>query len=167
MTVSTHHIRRDRGVALPSPVAALSVVAIVAAAIAFAVTGFKGNGNQVVPNAAPTTASVSATVTPTPTATATQAPAVDKATVPVSVLNAGTVTGLAAKVADKAKAAHWALATSGPAHGSYTVNQILYPAKYAAAARQLGLDLGITQVSQSSLPTISDRVVVIVVTPLS
>jgi hypothetical protein len=162
------NVRRDRGVALPSPVAALSILAIVAAAIAFAVTGFGGSKNKDVtpPSAAP---SVSISTTPTasaaPTKTAPVTPAFDKSKIHVSFYNNGTVKGLAKDVAATATAAGWTNTGVGtrPLSGPYTENAIYYPAQFAAAAKQLALDLGITKLSTGDT-NVGDRIVVVLIT---
>jgi hypothetical protein len=175
--VSAYNGRRDRGVALPSPVAAISIVAIVVAAIAFAVTGFGGNKTKVIPNAAPTS-TISATSTPTATSTTTTTPTssptptqtvapIDKASIHVSVWNASTTPGLAKDVLVKVKAAGWTNSAAGNTKIHYATNTIYYPAKYAAAAKQLGLDLGITNLSQGDGGTPQDRISVVLVSPLS
>jgi hypothetical protein len=173
--VSAYNGRRDRGVALPSPVAAISIVAIVVAAIAFAVTGFNGNKSKVIPNAAPTStvsttssSTATSTVTGTPTSTPTQTVApIDKASIHISVWNASTTPGLAKDVLVKVKAAGWTNSAAGNTKIHYSANTIYYPAKYAAAAKQLGLDLGITNLSQGDGGTPQDRISVVLVTPLS
>ncbi|BBH17018.1 hypothetical protein Back2_13050 [Nocardioides baekrokdamisoli] len=174
--MSGHTSRRDRGVALPSPVAAISIVAIVVAAIAFAVTGFGGSKTKVIPNAAPThssthastsaTSTATSTVTLPPSSTPTVAP-INKTAIHVSVWNASTTPGLAKDVLVKVKAAGWTNSASGTTHVHYSANTIYYPAKYAAAAKQLGLDLGITNLSQGDSATPQDRISVVLVSPLS
>lgn len=172
--MSTYTSRRDRGVALPSPVAAISVVAIVVAAITFAITGFSGNKTKVIPNAAPTT-SLTATATSTATATGSatsssstppSAP-IDKKSIHISVWNASATTGLANSVLAKVVAAGWTNSAAGVTHVHYSANTIYYPAKYAAAAKQLALDLGITNVSLGDSATAQDRISVVLVGPLS
>ena len=171
--MSADNGRRDRGVALPSPVAAISIVAIVVAAIAFAVTGFNGNKTKVIPNAAPTstisstTSSThpSSTSSTTPSPTQTVAP-IDKASIHVSVWNASTTPGLAKDVLVKVVAAGWTNSAAGNTKIHYSANTIYYPAKYAAAAKQLGLDLGITNLSQGDGGTPQNRISVVLVSPL-
>ena len=165
------NVRRDRGVALPSPVAAISIVAIGVAAIAFAVTGFGSSKTKEIPNATP---SVSVTSTPsvtaTPTASAsTTAPAapIDKKSIHISVWNASNVTGLAKTVLAKVIAAGWTDAAAGATHVHYAATTIYYPAKYEAAAKQLALDLGITNLSKGDAATPQDRISVVLVGPLS
>jgi hypothetical protein len=172
--VSADNGRRDRGVALPSPVAAISIVAIVVAAIAFAVTGFNGNNTTVIPNAAPTStisshtssAHPSSTSSMTPSPTQTVAP-IDKASIHVSVWNASTTPGLAKDVLVKVVAAGWTNSAAGNTKIHYSANTIYYPAKYAAAAKQLGLDLGITNLSQGDGGTPQNRISVVLVSPLN
>lgn len=166
--------RRDRGVALPSPVAAISIVAIVVAAIAFAVTGFNGNKTKVIPNAAPTSTISSTTSSTHPSSTSSMTPSptptvapIDKASIHVSVWNASTTPGLAKDVLVKVVAAGWTNSAAGNTKIHYNANTIYYPAKYAAAAKQLGLDLGITNLSQGDGGTPQDRISVVLVSPLS
>lgn len=186
-TPRTRHGRRDRGVALPSPVAAISIVAIVVAAIAFAVTGFGGNKTKVIPNSAPTTsisstastsasssASSSSTTSssPTPTATASAFTTADKAAIHVSIWNASTTAGLAEKVSQTVKAAGWTNFGTGTTHRHYAATIIYYPhtgdaAKWKAAAEQLGLDLGITNLSTGDAGTPQDRLTLLLTGPLS
>lgn len=173
--MSAYTSRRDRGVALPSPVAAISIVAIVVAAITFAVTGFGGSKTKIIPNGAPTTslsasASATATTSTTPTtsttATATAAP-IDKKSIHISVWNASTTAGLAKTVLAKVVAAGWTNSAAGDTHVHYSANTIYYPAKYEAAAKQLALDLGITNLSTGDAATPHDRISVVLVSPLS
>lgn len=181
--MSAYTSRRDRGVALPSPVAAISIVAIVVAAITFAVTGFGPSKSKVIPNAAPTThISSTASATARATQTSTHAPPVatfDKSKLHVSVFNAGTVKGLAADTAAKVKAAGWPDSAFSRTRlsGSYATNAIYYPtrltdpaqnAMWKAAATQLGLDLGIpaAHISGGDSGTRQDRLTVVMVTPL-
>ena len=174
-TSPSRTVRRDRGVALPSPVAAISIVAIVAAAIAFAVTGFGGSKTKTIPNATPTT-SVSASATSTPTITGSPSPTptptptaavIDKKSIHVSVWNASGTPGLAKSVLAKVVAAGWTNSAAGDTHVHYSANTIYYPAKYAAAAKQLALDLGITNLSLGDAATPQDRISVVLVTPLN
>lgn len=172
--MSAYNGRRDRGVALPSPVAAISIVAIVVAAIAFAVTGFGNNKTKVIPNAAPTstvsttaTSTATSTSSPSPSSTPTQTTApIDKASIHISVWNASTTPGLAKDVLVKVKAAGWTNSAAGNTKIHYATNTIYFPAKYAAAAKQLGLDLGITNLSQGDGGTPQDRISVVLVSPL-
>lgn len=175
--MSGYTSRRDRGVALPSPVAAISILAIVVAAITFAITGFGGSKTKVIPNAAPST-SVTATThatsgstpkasaTATSTATATAAP-IDKKSIHISVWNASSIPGLAQTVLAKVVAAGWTNSAAGTRHVHYAATTIYYPAKYAAAAKQLGLDLGITNLSTGDAATPQDRISVVLVGPLA
>lgn len=167
-------MRRDRGVALPSPVAVISIVAILAAAIAFAVTGFGGNKTKTIPNAAPTASvTTTSTATSTPTGTASTSPSptptaapIDKKSIHISVWNASSTAGLAKSVLAKVVAAGWTNSAAGDTHIHYSANSIYYPAKYAAAAKQLALDLGITNLSTGDSATPQDRISVVLVGPL-
>lgn len=148
-------------------------MAIVVAAIAFAVTGFNGNKTKVIPNAAPTStiSSTTSSTHPSSTSSATPSPTqtvapIDKASIHVSVWNASTTPGLAKDVLVKVVAAGWTNSAAGNTKIHYSANTIYYPAKYAAAAKQLGLDLGITNLSQGDGGTPQNRISVVLVSPL-
>lgn len=159
-------MRRDqRGVALPSPVILLSVVAVLLAAVAWVATRHSGDNGQAdltasapVSSTAPSLASSTASstvpstasrpgVTPSakPAKPKPKPPAVKKSSVKVVVYNNTHITGLAAQVGEKAKQAGWDFAGSGNWHGTIPASTIYYGKGLKPAAKELGHDLGITR----------------------
>jgi hypothetical protein len=164
-------MRDQRGIALPSPVVLLSIVAVAMALVAFVVTRGNGQGDEkVIATAAVSTA-------PTTTATATtSAPAAPKTHKPapikrgkvyVEVFNNSQVKGLAATVGDKASKAGWNVVGADNWYGSIPATTVYYPARLKAAAKQLALDLGIHRTALAVDPMKMDRLTLILTAPLT
>ncbi|MCW2764742.1 MAG: hypothetical protein JWO11_701 [Nocardioides sp.] len=165
------HGRNQRGVVAPSPVVMLSVVAVAMAGIAFVAT--RGQ--------APTEREITSVSRsqPTPTATATAKPkvkhhpkpiepAVRRGQVYVEVYNNSGVTGLAGQVATTATGIGWQIVgTDNWYGGNIPSNTVYYPPRLKAAAKVLGLDLGIQRVVPAVDPMRLDRLTIILTGGLS
>ena len=169
--MTPHHTRtRDqRGIALPSPVVLLSVVALAMALVAFVVTRGNGQGEEkVIPTAAVSGSPTAAPTTAAPTVPKTHKPApVKRGKVNVEVFNNSRVKGLAATVGDKAAKAGWNVVGADNWYGSIPATTVYYPARLKAAAKQLALDLGIRRTALAVDPMKMDRLTLILTAPLS
>lgn len=159
--------RDERGVAFPSPVVILSIIAVAMAGIALIATRDSGDDSlQTVSKPSPST---SQTPTTTPTAAATEPstpvkpkkPVVNRREVYVEVYNNSNVTGLAKSTADKAAGAGWQVVASDNWYGTIPASTVYYPERLAEAARLLARDLGIKRVRTAVDPMRGDRLTVI------
>ena len=165
--------RDERGVALPSPVAALSLGAVLLAGVAFVTTA--GSTDE----PAEATRRVTASTTPTPTAapptTAApqpvrqrkqpdKKPAVRRGEVYVEVYNNSGISGLAGTTASKISGAGWQVVGSDNWYGTVAASTVYYPPRLAAAAKMLAHDLGIQRVKPAISPMRLDRLTVILTT---
>ena len=169
MTNNRLWMRDQRGIALPSPVVLLSIVAVAMALVAFVVTRGSGDGTEkVIPVAAAST-----TPSPTPSASAPAAPRTKKpqpikrGKVYVEVFNNSRVKGLAATVGDKAGKAGWNVVGADNWYGSIPATTVYYPARLKDAGKQLALDLGIKRTAPAQDPMKMDRLTVILTAPLA
>jgi hypothetical protein len=154
----------ERGVAVPSPVALLSVAAVVLAALAFVATS--GGPDQ------PVAASQQVTPrsTPEPTKTAVRPvikekkpkkPQVQRGDTYVEVYNNSGITGLAGRTATKASGAGWQVVGSDNWYGTIPASTVYYPQRLHAAARLLAKDLDIHRLRPAISPMRFDRLTVI------
>lgn len=158
--------RGQRGVAVSSPLAALSVVAVLLAGAVFVLT----DGAE---QDAPARASATASARPTPRPSATAAapvrtPAKAKSKAPVrrgdtfvEVFNNSGVSGLAGSVATRAQGAGWQVVGSDNWYGTIPASTVYYPPRLRRQASMLGKDLGIGRVKPSIAPMGGDRLTVI------
>jgi hypothetical protein len=145
-------IRNQRGVAFPSPVAMLSIVAVAMAGIAYVATqGEEPTEREV--------STVSRPSTPEPTAEPTKkraqpekkkpkkdkAPQVVRGDVYVEVYNNSGITGLAGQYAGTATDVGWKVVGEDNWMGTIPASTVYYPARLEAAGKQLALDLGIAR----------------------
>jgi LytR cell envelope-related transcriptional attenuator len=149
--------RGEQGVAFPSPVVMLSVVAIAMAAIAFVATRHQAPTEQVVTPAAQ--ASPSAVASPTPLEAKKQR--VRRNKVFVEVYNNSGVSGLAGRVAARATEAGWQVVGEDNWYGTIPASTVYYPPRLKVPARQLALDLGIRRLQPAVDPMRMDRLTVI------
>ena len=141
--------RDERGVAVPSPLVMLSVIAVAMAAIAFVATR-----NQPADEVRIEPAGSSETAAPTPSAappvvepTKKPEPQVKRGTVMVEVFNNSGVQGLAGTTGEKAVAAGWQVVGTDNWYGTVPASTVYFPTeRLKAAARLLALDLGIDRV---------------------
>ena len=165
--------RNERGIALPSPVAALSLGAVLLAGVAFVATS--GSSEEPAQAAAPVTSSP----TPTPTTTTTapkqviekkaapkkkKEPAVRRGEVYVEVYNNSGISGLAGTTASKISGAGWQVVGSDNWYGTISGSTVYYPQRLEAAAKLLARDLGITRLKPAISPMRFDRLTVILTT---
>ncbi|WP_328528851.1 LytR C-terminal domain-containing protein [Nocardioides sp. NBC_00368] len=141
MTGSVRRSKGERGVALPTPVIALSVVAVVVAVIVFWVTGGDGDGRG--EKIAQTGGSPSASASASPKAAKAEPSPVDRAKVSVEVYNQSNVAGLASDVAAKATTVGWNVVGEDNWMGSVPENTVYYPSGMKREGQQLADDLGI------------------------
>ncbi|GAA1165113.1 LytR C-terminal domain-containing protein [Nocardioides aquiterrae] len=161
--------RNQRGMAMPSPVVMLSVIAVAMAGIAFVATrGGEPTEREV------TTVSDTPKQTPRPSPTFTpskdpkpQPPKVQRGKVYVEVYNNSGITGLAGRVAERATGIGWQVVGSDNWYGTIPDTTVYYPAKLKPAAKQLALDLGIDRTAPAVDPMRLDRLTVILTGPLS
>ncbi|HET6626403.1 MAG TPA: LytR C-terminal domain-containing protein, partial [Nocardioidaceae bacterium] len=126
----------ERGIALSSPVAMLSLAAVVLAGVAFAVTG---TGTDTAADAArPVTATLSVTPSPTPSPPATkdakdakdakpkrkQQPAARRGDVFVEVYNNSGISGLAGSTAERISGAGWQVVGSDNWYGTIPASTV-------------------------------------------
>ena len=162
--------RDERGIALPSPVAALSLGAVVLAGIAFVTT----SGSAEEPARAARPVPAASTPTPTPTRTATkpvikekpkpakkERPEVRRGDVYVEVYNNSGISGLAGTTARKVSGAGWQVVGSDNWYGTIPASTVYYPDRLEAAAKMLARDLGIARLRPAISPMRFDRLTVI------
>ena len=159
-------VRTQRGVALSSPVALLSVGAVVIAGAAFVATS--GHDEE------PTRPAAAAPTVTTPAATPTSAAPEPAVTKPkpkkqpvrrggtyVEVYNNSGISGLAGSTAARAQGAGWEVVGSDNWYGTIPASTVYYPARLHAQAKLLGKDLGISRLKPSIAPMRGDRLTVI------
>ena len=158
----TRRPRDERGVAFPSPVVMLSVIAVAMAAITFVATRTEAPTERRVDTA--TVASAEPT-TPAPAPTATKTPKpkpqVKRGEVYVEVYNNSGIKGLAAGTAARATQVGWAVVGEDNWYGAVPTTTVYHPARLEAAARQLALDLGIKRTAPAVGAMKMDRLTVI------
>ena len=165
--------RNERGIALPSPVAALSLGAVLLAGVAFIATS--GSSEEPAQAAAPVTSSP----TPSPTTATTtapkpvlekkaapkkKAPAVRRGEVYVEVYNNSGISGLAGTTASRISGAGWQVVGSDNWYGTISGSTVYYPQRLEAAAKLLARDLGIKRIKPAISPMRFDRLTVILTT---
>ena len=150
--------RDESGVAFPSPLVMLSVIAVAMAGIAFVATrDDQGQSLETVsqPETAPTTSAP-------PVVTRTHKKVVVKRNeVNVEVYNNSGVKGLAGRTAMKASTVGWNVVGSDNWVGTIPAPTIYYGPRLEAAAKLLGKDLGIRRVRPAVAPMRPDRLTVI------
>ena len=160
-------VRTQRGVALSSPVALLSVGAVVLAGAAFVATcGHDVQPTRPAAAAAPTVTTPAATPTSTAPEPAVTKPKPKKQPVRrggtyVEVYNNSGISGLAGSTAARAQGAGWEVVGSDNWYGTIPASTVYYPARLHAQAKLLGKDLGISRLKPSIAPMRGDRLTVI------
>lgn len=152
--------RRDqRGVAFPSPLVLLCILAVSMAGLAFFVTRDQPPSERAITVSANPSPSPSPTIKTLPSKPA--EPAIQRGKVYVEVYNNSGVTGLATGVATRASNAGWQVVGSDNWYGTIPASTVYYPPRLAAAAKQLALDLGIPRRQPAVDPMRMDRLTVI------
>jgi hypothetical protein len=157
----TRRSRTQRGVAFPSPLVMLSIIAIAMAGFAFVATRDAGPVERKV-----TTASSTASETAEPTPVAPVETAKPKATITrgevyVEVFNNSGIKGLAATTAAKATQVGWQVVGEDNWYGAIPASTVYYPERLKAAAKQLSLDLGIGRIALAVEPMKMDRLTIV------
>ena len=157
--------RDERGVAFPSPVVMLSVLAVAMAAITFVATRDQAPTERRVDNTA-TIASADRTPTPTPEPTKEPKPEprVKRGEVYVEVFNNSGIKGLAATTGQKATTVGWNVVGEDNWYGVVPTTTVYYPPRLKAAGKQLALDLGIKRTAPAVGEMKRDRLTIILTT---
>jgi hypothetical protein len=162
------HRRDERGVAFPSPVVMLSIIAVAMAGFAYVATSDDEPTEKRI-----TTTSAPASQAPAPEPVPTAAPApVEKTTKPkkpqvkrgevyVEVYNNSGISGLAAGTAAKATQVGWQVVGEDNWYGAIPASTVYYPARLAAAGKLLALDLGIARTALAVEPMRMDRLTIV------
>ena len=158
---SRSNARNERGVAHPSPLVMLSVIAVAMAGIAFVVTKDQPETERQITPASASQASPTETATPTPTPTKKPKPTIDRAKVYVEVYNNTGIQGLAGRVSDRATDVGWQVVGSDNWVGTIPANTVYFPPRLKAAGRQLALDLGIRRVQPAVGAMKLDRLTIV------
>jgi hypothetical protein len=156
--------RDERGVAFPSPLVMLSVLAVAMASITFVATREQAPTERRVDNAATIASadrSPSAGPTPTDTPEPKPQPQVRRGEVYVEVFNNSGISGLAAGIAAKATQVGWQVVGEDNWMGSIPASTVYYPPRLQAAAKLLALDLGIQRTMPAVDPMKMDRLTVV------
>ena len=165
--------RDERGVALPSPVVVLSILAIAMAAIAYLATQGSPPTEREVAIVSRDDATPSADASPRreaePSAEPKQkrtAPPVKRGQVFVEVYNNSGVSGLAGQVGGTAAEAGWQVVGTDNWYGSVPSSTVYFPPDLERASRQLALDLGVDRTMPAVGGMGDDRLTVILTGPL-
>jgi hypothetical protein len=158
--------RNQRGVAFPSPVAILSIVAIAMAGVTYVAT----QGEEPTEREVTTVSRPESEPEPTPTQQRTvkpqkvekkKEPQVQRGDVYVEVYNNSGITGLAGSVAGTAAEVGWQVVGSDNWYGTIPASTVYYPPRLKAAATMLARDLGIDRTQPATGPMKRDRLTVI------
>lgn len=157
--------RPDHGVAFPSPVVALSIIAVVMAGVSYVATRDAGPAEREITPVARPEASASAVPqvdsAPVIEKKKPKKKPLDRTAVNVVVFNNSGITGLAGRYAGDAGSLGWQVVGSDNWYGTIPTSTVYYPPQLERAARQLSLDLGIGRVAPAVDPMSSDRLTVI------
>lgn len=162
--------RDQRGVAFPSPLVMLSIVAIAMAGIAFVATQDQPALERRIETSS-STSTPSPTTEPKPARSREtkepkkprkpQKPAFERSETYVEVYNNSGITGLAASYAGKATGVGWQVVGQDNWYGAITASTVYHPERLEAAAEQLALDLGIGRTAPAVAPMRMDRLTVV------
>jgi LytR cell envelope-related transcriptional attenuator len=157
--------RDERGVAFPSPLVMLSVLAVAMASITFVATRDQAPTERRVDTAtiasADQTPSAEATPTETPKPEPKPKPQVKRGEVYVEVYNNSGIRGLAAATAAKATDVGWAVVGEDNWQGLIPTSTVYFPPRLKAAGKQLALDLGIKRTAPAVGVMKRDRLTII------
>lgn len=164
------HGRDERGVAFPSPLVILSVVAVAMAGIAFVATQGTDPGDREVTTVSRPSPTPEASVAPEPEKKkqtkknkkdTKKKQAVVRADVLVEVYNNSGITGLAQKTSARVDEVGWQVVGSDNWYGTIPGSTVYHPQRLEAAAKVLARDLGIKRVQLAVDPMRLDRLTVI------
>lgn len=155
--------RNQRGVAFPSPLVMLSIIAIAMAGFAFVATRDAAPVERKVTTAAATTATTETVEPPatTPVKEPRPKPTIKRGEVYVEVFNNSGIKGLAATVAGKATQVGWQVVGEDNWYGAIPASTVYYPQRLKAEAKQLSLDLGIGRTALAVEPMKMDRLTIV------
>ena len=158
--------RDERGVAFPSPVVMLSVLAVAVASITFVATRDQAPTERRVDTATIASADLSPSADPTtePTREPKPKPQVKRGEVYVEVFNSSGIKGLAASTAQKATTVGWAVVGEDNWYGVVPTTTVYFPPRLKAAGKQLALDLGIKRTAPAVGEMKRDRLTIILTT---
>ncbi len=157
--------RDERGVAAPSPLVMLSVIAVAMAGIAFVATRDDGGNSSLQtvsqPEPKPTVTPTAEPVEPPPAKKKVKKKPVRRDAVNIEVYNNSGISGLAGRTADRASVLGWQVVGSDNWVGTIPAPTVYYGPRLEAAAKLLGQDLGITRIRPAVAPMQPDRLTVI------
>jgi hypothetical protein len=146
--------RDERGVAVPSPLVMLSIIAVAMAAIAFVATRDQPSDEvRITPAGSSESAAAPSPSVAPPVVEPTEKPEprVKRGQVMVVVFNNSGIQGLAGSTGAKAVAAGWQLVGTDNWYGTVPSSTVYFPTeRLKPAARLLALDLGIDRVQPST-----------------
>lgn len=161
MNSSRTRSRNQLGVAFPSPLVMLSIIAIAMAGFAFVATRDAGPVERKVTTAAVTRTETAEPAPVVPTKTAKPKPVIKRGEVYVEVFNNSGIKGLAAGTAARATQVGWAVVGEDNWYGTVPTSTVYFPARLERAAKQLALDLGIKRTAPAVGEMKRDRLTVI------
>ena len=157
--------RDERGVAFPSPLVMLSVIAVAMASITFVATRDQAPTERRIDTATVASAQQSETAKPVaPTKTPKSTPQITRGEVYVEVFNNSGIKGLAAGFAAKATQVGWSVVGEDNWYGVIPTTTVYFPPRLKAEGKQLALDLGIKRTSPAVGTMKLDRLTVILTT---
>lgn len=167
-TRTSRRPRDERGVAFPSPLVMLSVLAVAMASITFVATRDQAPTERRVDTATIASAEQTASEEPTPAPAETPkpkpTPQVKRGEVYVEVFNNSGITGLAADIAARATDIGWAVVGEDNWVGNIPTTTVYYPPRLEAAGKQLALDLGVSRTMPAVGMMKRDRLTLILTT---
>lgn len=168
--------RRDqRGLAFPSPVVALSIIAMVMAGVAFFATGGSDGPDEEItavaqPEASPSESPSTAPEPPRgkaeklkkkPPEKEQKKEPVQRSEVVVEVYNNSGISGLAGRTSGEAQSIGWQVVATDNWYGTIPATTVYHPPRLQRAATALARDLGIDRVQPAVDPMRMDRLTVI------
>lgn len=159
--------RDERGVAFPSPLVMLSVLAVAMASITFVATRDEAPTERRVDTATIASAEQTPSAAPTTPASTPKPepePRVARGEVYVEVFNNSGIKGLAASTAARATQVGWAVVGEDNWYGVVPTTTVYFPPRLRAAGKQLALDLGIKRTAPAVGVMKRDRLTIILTT---
>ncbi len=153
--------RNERGVAVPSPLVMLSIIAVAMAAIAFVATRDQPTDERRIETVSGPSDPATPVATPSADPTEEPKPQVKRAKVMVEIFNNSNIQGLAGTAAESAVSAGWQVVGTDNWNGTVPSSTVYYPKRLKAAARLLALDLGIDRVMPAVDPMRLDALTVV------
>ncbi len=158
--------RDERGVAFPSPLVILSIVAVAMAGLAFVATQGSDKPTQQAQTVVEPSASPTRTPAPKPPKIV-KKPTIKRGEIFVEVYNNSGISGLAGTTAARARGAGWNVVGSDNWYGTIPASTVYYPRRLETAAKALAKDLGISRLLPAVDPMRFDRLTVILTSDYS